>query len=380
MHANRSVTSGSSNALARCRRSFGNFARVALLGLVSAGCAPSYPQVVSCEDSGPIHTICAMQNPEDMALAPGGEQVVISQFGSMDGSRPGNLAIFDVASEEVKIVFEGGDHAKVSPAGADWGAPDCPGPPEASFSPHGLDLAAVQGFGDRLLVVNHGGREAVEFFALNSTPAGLELQWRGCAVAPDGAFLNDVVNLSDGGFLVTQMMPRDDASWNLLKAALGFDTGWVYRWSRQQGFSIAPGSEAPFPNGLELSPDERFLFLNVYSPGELRKIDLASGEVVASISIPAPDNVTWAMDGKLLVASHQGGLMDQLDCMDVETGACGMAFSIVSIDPETLEAEELFTQAGAPMGAGTVILDLGTGEYLVGSFAADRMLRLPLAR
>ena len=86
------------------------------------------------------------------------------------------------------------------------------------------------------------------------------------------------------------------------------------------------------------------------------------------------------MDGKLLVASHQGGLMDQLDCMDVETGACGMAFSIVSIDPETLEAEELFTQAGAPMGAGTVILDLGTGEYLVGSFAADRMLRLPLAR
>ncbi len=45
-----------------------------------------------------------------------------------------------------------------------------------------------------------------------------------------------------------------------------------------------------------------------------------------------------------------------------------------------MQAETLLNQAGPPMGAGTVILDLGGGEFLIGSFAADRMLRLRLAR
>jgi sugar lactone lactonase YvrE len=350
------------------------------LAFLLAGCAPTYPNIQACEDSGDIHTICGLQNPEDLALVPGGKQVVISQFGSMDGSRPGNLAFFDVENEAVQIAFEGGAEDFVEDPGTRWGDPNCPGAPSDRFSPHGLDLASVPGFGDRLLVVNHGGREAVEFFELIRKPNGFGLVWRGCAVAPEEAFLNDVVNLSDGGFLVTQMMPRENAPWNLMKAAFGFDTGWVYEWERAQGFSIAQGTEAPFPNGIELSEDEGSIFLNVYSPGEVRKINRSTGQVMATVSVPAPDNVTWGKDGRLLVASHHGGLMDQLACMDLESGACGMGFSVVSIDPETLETAELFTQAGAPMGAGTVVLDLGGGEYLIGSFAADRMLRIRLAR
>ena len=354
------------------------------LGGLLVGCAPSYPHVTSCQDIGDLHVICDMQNPEDLALLPGDAQVVVSQFGSMDGSRPGNLALFDLESEKVEIAFEGGsagaERAQQAEQAPGWGDPNCPGPPTEKFSPHGIDLADLPGLGLRLLVVNHGSREAVEFFAVEQKGGEVELNWRGCAPAPDEAFLNDVVNLPGGGFLVTQMMPRGEATWGILKAALGFDTGHVYQWESGQGFAIAKGTRAPFPNGIELSEDGRFIYLNVYSGGEVRKIDRQKGEVLATVAVASPDNVTWGRDGRLLVASHRGGLFDQLACMGLEAGACGMEFAVVAVEPGKMQAETLLNHAGAPMGAGTVILDVGDGEFLIGSFAADRMLRVRLAR
>jgi hypothetical protein len=339
-----------------------------------------HPAIISCRDQDGVHAICGLQNPEDLALLPAGAEVVVSQFGAMDGTRPGNLALFDVKTEAVRIAFEGGRASDRSGEEGLWGDPSCSGPPPAGFSPHGIDLEEFPGRGLRLLVVNHGGREAVEFFALEAKPSGTEITWRGCAPAPPSAFLNDVVNLPDGGFLVTQMMPRDQAIWGLVKSSLGFDTGFVYEWQPDHGYSIVPGTSAPFPNGIELSPDARRLYLNVYSPGEVRQIDRATGELLGTAQVPSPDNVTWGSDGRLLVASHRGGLSDQLACMNLERGACGMEFAVVAVDPKSMETETLLLRAGPPMGAGTVALDLGDGELLIGSFAADRMLRIPAVR
>ena len=57
-----------------------------------------------------------------------------------------------------------------------------------------------------------------------------------------------------------------------------------------------------------------------------------------------------------------------------------MEFAVVAVDPKSMETETLLLRAGPPMGAGTVALDLGDGELLIGSFAADRMLRIPAVR
>ncbi|MCS5637764.1 MAG: hypothetical protein NZ990_14685 [Myxococcota bacterium] len=353
---------------------------LAIAWLAGLGCAAQHPAITSCQDQDEAHAICGLQNPEDLALVPGGGEVVISQFGAMDGTRPGSLALFDVKTEAVRIAFEGGGAPGGRGEGSLWGDPGCPGPPEAGFSPHGIDLEAFPGRGLRLLVVNHGGREAVEFFAVERTPSGTEISWRGCAPAPPDAFLNDVVNLPDGGFLVTQMMSRGEPLWGLVKSSMGFDTGFVYEWQPGHGYAVVPGTSAPFPNGIELSPDARRLYLNVYSPGEVRQIDRTTGESLGTADVPSPDNVTWGSDGRLLVASHRGGLSDQLACMDLEQGACGMEFAVVAVEPETMETETLLLRAGPPMGAGTVALDLGDGELLIGSFASDRMLRIPAAR
>ena len=63
--------------------------------------------------------------------------------------------------------------------------------------------------------------------------------------------------------------------------------------------------------------------------------------------------------------------------MSLTTGACPIGFSIVAIDPDTMETEELYANQGPPMGGGTVGLVIGK-ELFIGSFAGDRILRVAL--
>ena len=348
---------------------------LALATLALVGCAPDHPIVMECADAQGIHAICGMQNPEDLALLPDGRTVVVSQFGLMDGSQAGNLAFFDLDRETVEIAYAGGTTAARLPT-AGWGDPECPGPPDADFSPHGIDLAPRPDGRLRLLVVNHGGRESIEFFEVTATPAGPELSWRGCVIPPGEAYLNDVVSLPDGGLLATHMFPRGGEALGLLRGALGMDTGHVLEWRAGGRWREVAGSEAPFPNGIELSEDGRSIYLNAYMADEVRRIDRESGEVLGVARVSSPDNSSWGPDGRLLVASHLGGLRDQTACYGLVEGACPMRFRIVAVDPESMATETLIEHAGPPMGAGTIALDLGD-ELLIGTFAGDRMIRVP---
>ncbi len=53
------------------------------------------------------------------------------------------------------------------------------------------------------MVVNHGHRESVEFFEVFVDENTVSMIWRGCVLAPDQEFHNDVVALADGGFIVS---------------------------------------------------------------------------------------------------------------------------------------------------------------------------------
>jgi hypothetical protein len=131
----------------------------------------------------------------------------------------------------------------------------------------------------QLLVVQHGGRESVEMFEVIPCAAPrVQLAWRGCAISPDGG-LNDVVALPDGGFLATRFAPgrRLAFMFAVAKAMLfGGDTGWVYAWSRERGFSEVPGTRAPGPNGIELSERRREDLPDTTLASEVRRIDRAA--------------------------------------------------------------------------------------------------------
>ena len=341
------------------------------------GCSEAPPILMSCEDSMGIHAVCGLQNPEDLALIPNAQHVIVSQFGLMDGSQSGSLGVFDLASEDFRVVYPVA-HSDDGGATSGWGEPTCPGPPGEAFSPHGLDLAPRPDGALRLLVVNHGGRESIEFFEVGTESGEPTLTWRGCALPPENSALNDVVSLPDRGFLTTHMFPLDSQGLGTFEAALGLDTGVVLEWHPMQGWREVPGTRAPFPNGIELSDDGRTIFLNAYMAGEVRKIDRITGQRLGTASVESPDNSSWSREGALWVASHEGGLTDHASCYGLKEGACPMAFKIVAIDPNSMETETVFWNEGPPMGAGTIALDLGT-ELLIGSFAGDRMIRVPRA-
>jgi len=335
------------------------------------GCSGADP-IVECADAKGHHVVCGFQNPEDLALLDDGRTVVVSQFGGMDGSMSGNIALFDLTSETLRRAFVADREYR---AEAGWGDVDCPGSPPQAFSPHGIDVALRPDGRLRLLVVNHGGREAVEAFEITGRGEATRIIWRGCAVPPEGAFMNDVVSLPDGGFLVTHMMDRDSQIFDMLRASIGSDTGFVYEWQPGAGFTPVAGTESPFPNGIELSADGTAIFINLYTIGEVRKVSRTTGEILGSLEVSQPDNSTWGRDGRLLVASHTASFGELFACQPDIEGACAFSFEIVSVDPETMQGVVVFENEGAPMGAATVALDVG-GDILMGSFAGDRVMRV----
>ncbi len=327
---------------------------------------------LECVPANGLIPDCRFQNPEDLALLPDGETLVVSQFGGLEQAEPGSLALFNTRTSALSIAFPTRDAAPGVPS---WGDPACPGPPDESFSPHGIDLETGPDGSLRLLVVNHGGRESVEFFEVLETANGYALDWRGCAPAADeDDFFNDVVGLRDGGLLVTHMMPKSSNFLGLVFRGfvLGMNTGFVYEWQPAHGYHMVPGTGAGMPNGIEKSLDERYVFVNAYFFSEVRKVDRKTGELVGVAAISKPDNITWGLDGRLLVASHTAGTSDQLACDHPQEGVCGYSFAIVALEPVTMETTTVLEQDGPPMGAATVATPVGDRIYL-GTYAGDRI-------
>jgi len=348
------------------------------LGCLCAACASNVTPVIGCEAAFGIVPDCRFQNPEDIVRVPGTDWLLVSQFGAMDGSRPGSIAAYQPSSGRIEELFAVGEFAD----DRRWGDPNCAPPTAGSFSPHGIDLERRDTGEWALLAVNHGGRESVELFAVEASPEGLSLDWRGCAVGPPDSNFNDVVGKGDGGFWVTQMSPKPRQWLALLEASVGIDTGFVYEWTREHGFVEVPGTRAVLPNGIAKSADERYLYVaTANGGGEVRKIERTSGTVVAHRAVSKPDNFSWADDGRLVVASHVDSIWELAACRRVPRGACGAAFEIVALDPATLEGFAWLAHRGAPIGGVSVAVELDDSLYL-GSFAGDRVARwrIPVTR
>ncbi|KGE03022.1 SMP-30/gluconolactonase/LRE family protein [Pseudohaliea rubra] len=321
-----------------------------------------------CEAVDGLVPVCGLVGPEDLVLAPGGRYLVTGQMGD-----PGGLVLLATETGRAEAV------APVAAPAAGWGDPACPAL-SGALHLHGLDLARRADGRWQLLAVNHAGRESVEFFELTPGAAGPpQLAWRGCVEAPPEAYLNDVAALPAGGFVASHMAPRSAEVRSFLLAVLGRDTGFVYRWDPAAGFSEVPGTASRYPNGVTVSRDGSALYLNEYLANRMRKIDLATGERLGEVALEKPDNASWADDGRLLVASHQAGLIGLVRSVRQPRDAVSLLpFSIIAVDPETLAKETVFEHEGPPMGAGTVAVE-AAGSLWIGSYVGDRVLRVPLA-
>lgn len=350
--------------------------------LAAEALAASNPApILDCVPKDNAKPICGLQAPEDIVALPGDQALLISGYGAMgqDGRirKPGGILLFDLASETATTLYAGGSDADVAEAG--WGDPSCPTPPRDEFNAHGIDLVRREDGRLALLVVQHFGREAIELFEVKGMGNQWQLAWKGCVLAPADASLNEVVGLPNGDFFTTKMASVSGAS-DFTEKMPTEPTGNAFAWSAATGYRKIEGTDGIMVNGIAASADGKTLYVNVTMQNEIRKVDVATGRILASAPVKMPDNVTWAPDGRrLLVASLHGFETTNFSvCIDVQQGACPIPFAIQAVDSETMNVlGPVYESTGAPMGGGTVGLQVGN-ELFVGSFTGDRILRVAL--
>ncbi len=356
---------------------------VAVAALTLAGCSPadtvdqqaalapvsaydSPTGEISCDDLAGISSFCGFKNPEDLAVIPGGDFLLVSEMGAFMSDLPNTLSMLDIAQGKrvpITIRWDGTDSR--------WGDAECRAPKAAKFSPHGIDLMTRTDGSHQVLVVNHGD-EQIEFFELTAAGEDSQLQWRGCAKPGNDAYMNDVASLKDGGFFVTHMWNKSTPFDTIVaKLNAGEKTGWVWEWQAASGFTKLPNSDEMMPNGITVSADNTKLFINVYMANRTIKVDRQTGTVEGEVSVRSPDNVVIDAEGNLWIASHLNDPVNER-CEDGHAGPCLLEFQIVKADSSDMSSEVVFHHKGAPMGYATVALP-HAGKLYLGSASGDRI-------
>ena len=351
-----------------------NTLTLATASLILSGCIADLPPITDCAPRGDIKPLCNMQTPEDIAALPDNRHLLLAHFGGMKGES-GSISLLNTTTNQMTPQYP--PAADTAPStDTSWGDSHCTTPPNtARFSPHGTHLHQLADGRWRYLVVNHGEREAVELFELELGEATHTLSWRGCVTAAPDTLMNDVVGLTNGDLIYSRMFHSSDDS-EMIKSILGFNTGELWRWNQSSGLQALAQTAASQPNGLEISADNKYVFANMYMEEQVWKVDTESGAVIATGEVAFADNSAWGSDGRLWIATHNGGASQMLTCFKDLSKPCGASFEIVAMDPKTMATEVVFAHEGAPMGAATVAVPMA-GRVYMGSFAGDRMISVP---
>jgi sugar lactone lactonase YvrE len=143
--------------------------------------------------------------------------------------------------------------------------------------------------------------------------------------------------------------------------------GEVWEWHTTRGWKKVPGSEMARPNGIVMSKDGKWLYINGWGSQTFERLSRGASEPkkdVIKLDF-RPDNVRWAPDGNLFVG---GQTTDN-------TGT-----RVVRIDAKTLKVTPLITWKDIPgFGGGTGAIQVGN-DLCVSAFKADRIGVFPLPK
>ena len=326
-----------------------------------------------CSNSGDLRYICGPKNAEDI-LPLGNTQWLITS--GMNGQLlntddTGHIYLVNRYKKTFEEFFPGvkpnfKQDKKMFNA--------CPGPinPE-NFSAHGLALKQRSPGQFRLYITSHGEREAIEVFDINAKGAKPAISWAGCVLLPEKMFANSVAILSDGGFVTTKFFdPTVPNGFN--NVFQGKITGGVYEWHPGGNVNAISGTELSGANGIEVSPDNKWVYVAAVGTREIARYDRTEVPVKMKrfqISIQ-PDNIHWGDDNLLYTTGSNYVPPEECKNPPCETG-----WSVFSINPETLKIKRVtgVDQTATMQNASTAIA-VGN-EIWVGTYSGDRIGYLP---
>ncbi len=285
----------------------------ALLAVLTFSTAPARAEEASaCPPDSELDYVCGAEKPEDLLAIPGTGWLVASGFAPGAG-----LKLVETRARTLTRWYAGTaeqlawDHRRY---------PQCPGPLDpALFNARGLSLRQLGPQRWQLLVVNHGGRESIEAFEIDTAQAAPRLRWKGCQPMPAGQVGNAVATFADGAVLVTVLTRPGTTIGDFM---LGKITGGVWQWRPgDEAFAPLSGTELPGNNGLEVDPDGQHFYVVAFGWHAVATFDRRDTRQPVDV-IPAPDfmpdNLHWS-GGRLLLAGMRldepacGGLRKVID-------------------------------------------------------------------
>jgi hypothetical protein len=339
-------------------------ARVAMGGASSIGAA----QQPACAPSGGLTFVCGVQNAEDLVLIPNTRWLIAS------GMAPGSgLHLVDTRAKTVSNLYA----ADTGVARADRTKyAGCPGPLDAKQAVlHGLSLRPAQTGRFTVYATNHGGRESIEVFELDTRGAAPSVTWVGCVLIPDKMAANSVAAFSDGSLVATVLILPGKT---FEDAFAGRNTGVVLLWTPgSPAFRTLPGTELSANNGIETSPDDREFY--VVSTTLKRIVAFSRSNPgrplrTAQLKEFGPDNVRWTSDNRLITA---GMIDNEPSCggpPKTEAGIrCARGYIAATVDPKTMAVTEIARGPATAAFTGTAIAMRVGDELWLGSFNADRL-------
>jgi hypothetical protein len=343
---------------------------VVVLGAIAIGGSrpSSAGQPAACSPAGGLMFICGVPNPEDLVVVPNTRWMIAS------GMAPGSgLHLVDTRAKTTRNLYAAGS----PPARADRTKyAGCPGPLDpAKAVLHGLSLRPAQTGRHTIYATNHGGRESIEVFELDTRGAAPAATWVGCVLMPDKMAANSVAAFTDGTLVATVLILPGKT---FEDAFAGRNTGVVFMWTPgSAAFRMLPGTELSANNGIETSPDDREFY--VVSTTTKRVVAFSRSNPgtplrVAQLAEFGPDNVRWTSDNRLITA----GMIDNEPACGgapkTEAGIrCARGYIAATIDPKTMAVKELARGPATPAFTGTAIAMTVGGELWLGSFNADRL-------
>jgi hypothetical protein len=346
-------------------------ALASLLLIVAA--SPTTHAQPNCAPSGTLQYLCGAQNAEDIVQLGNSDWLIVSGMSGQGpgGPIPAHIYLVDRPSRTLTEWFPGDDPV-IRLDRARFG--DCPGPLNTdNFSAHGLALREQRPGEYLLYMTSHGEREAIEVFSVAAAGNEPEIAWIGCVVLPDRTFANSVAILSDGGFVTTKMMdPTDPAGFGGIMA--GNITGLIYEWHPGGEVEAIAGTELSGANGIEVSPDDRWVYVAAIGSSEVVRFDrLANPATKATVAISIrPDNLRWSAAGTLYTVG--GNLAAPEPCA---AEPCAAGWSVIEVDPDTLAAAQIASVAGSASLQGASTALPVADEIWIGTFNGDRVGILP---